>query len=268
MATVSLLPKPKVDAPVETADLGGSDHRASRSPWVWMTITCVLLVLSGGVRLWREWGFAALAVESAACPFALSDLPRKMGDWMPTDAEAQLDPEVARYAGATDHILRNYIDPNTGDLASALVLYGPGASVHGHVPEICYPEAGYQFFKGPIDGKIEVPGIKDPVQYRWAIYSRRVGGVTQHEEVYHTFYHNGEWIPEAGSRWKEFRYHPGLYKIQVAHPVFGLAEDGNGPGKPLLIEFVKALNERIVAAKGSETKPAAGAAAAPTTAAR
>jgi hypothetical protein len=259
MATVSLSPKPKAGTPVETPDLAG--RRVTWSPWAWLAVPCLLLVLSGGARFWREWGFAARAAESAACPFALADLPRTMGDWQATDAEAQLDPEVARYAGASDHILRNYIDPRTGDLASAMAIYGPGTSVYMHVPEICYPQAGYQLFRGPVDRTIEVPGVKGPVRYRWAIYTRRVGGVTQHEEVYHTFYHNGEWLPDASDRWKTFRYHPGLYKIQVAHPVFGLAEDGQGPGLPLLTEFVRALDERIAAARGGGAPPAGGGAA-------
>lgn len=266
MGTVSLYPKPKTSTPVETPDLAG--RRAIRSPWVWVAVTCLLLGLSAGVRFWREWRFSALAAESAACPFALADLPRTMGDWQATDAEAQLDPEVARFAGASDHIVRNYIDPGTGDLSSALALYGPAVSVYLHTPDVCYPAAGYQLFRGPVDRTIEVPGVKGPVRYRWAVYARRVGGVTQHEEVYHTFYHNGEWIADAGDRWKTFRYHPGLYKVQVAHPVFGLAEDGQGPGRPLLIEFVRALNDRIVAARGGGAPTAAGASAGTAAAAR
>ena len=263
MATVSLYPKPKTGTPVETPDLAG--RRAIRSPWTWMAFTCVLLGLSGGVRLWREWRFSALAVESAACPFAMADLPRRMGDWQATDAEAHLDPQVARIAGASDHILRNYIDPTTGDLASALILYGPAASVFNHVPEVCYPQAGYQIFRGPVDRTVEVPGVKGPVQYRWAIYTRRVGGVAQHEEVYHTFYHNGEWIADpsgAGSRSATTR---GCTRSRSAHPISELAADGQGPGLPLLTECVRALDERIVAARGVGASASAGTGAAKAT---
>ena len=94
-----------------------------------MAVTCLLLGLSGGIRFWREWQFSALAVESAACPFPLAELPRTMGKWQATeDSEVQLDPEVVRFAGASEHIMRTYLDEKTGEQASVLALYGLGTA--------------------------------------------------------------------------------------------------------------------------------------------
>jgi hypothetical protein len=251
--------RPPVSAPADASGRA-AEPRAARSPWVWVAVTCLLLGLSGGVRFWREWKFSALAVESAACPFPLSELPRAMGTWQATDDEVRLDPEVARFAGASDHILRNYLDRKTGEQASALALYGAAVAVHLHTPEVCYPAAGYQVFRGPVDRTVEVPGVKGPVHYRWAIFTRRVGGLNQYEEVCHTFYHHGEWLAGAAGRWKTFRYHPALFKIQIAHPISSLSEDGEGPALPLLTEFVRQVSERLGPARsgGPSSTAAAG----------
>ncbi len=240
------------------ASTGSSSRaRASISPWAWLAVTCLLLGASGGVRLWREWGFWSLAERSAACPFQLADLSRSMGAWQAIDdKEIQLDPEIARIAGASEHITRNYLDPKTGERAAVLALYGPSTEAYGHVPEICYPSAGYKIYKGPIDSEIRIPGLKQPVRYRWAIYAKREGDIPRLEEVYHTFLYAGEWLPDISDRWKMFRYHPSLFKIQVAHPITGgLPEPGKGPIPELLSRFVREINERLASSGPAVVAP-------------
>lgn len=254
MTSMSLRPLMSVKT-----DPAPAKSRVVVSPWVWMAVTCLLLGLSGGVRLWREWKFSALAVESAACPFPLADLPRTMSTWQTTEtSEAQLDPEVMRYAGASEHVMRPYVDQKTGELASALTLYGLGPLVYVHTPDVCYPASGYQLIKGPIDRTISVPGVEGPVRYRWAVYTKRVGGLQRYEEVYCTFLHHGEWLPDAAARWKMFRYYPGLFKVQIAHPASGL-QDGDGPCLSLLTEIVSQISQRLTAARAGEGASAAGA---------
>ena len=214
-----------------------------------MIVTCLLLGVSGGIRYWRDSKFSALAAEGAASPFPLAELPKTMGQWQATDGpEAQLDPEVMRFAGASEHIARIYVDQKTGEQASALALYGLGTIVYSHLPDVCYPTAGYQLLKGPIEGSITVPGVEGPVRYRWAIYAKRVGSLYRYEEVYHTFLHHKDWVPDASDRWKMFRYYPGLYKIQIARTISSLPEDDKGPCRDLLGEFASQLNQRLPSA--------------------
>jgi hypothetical protein len=219
-----------------------------------MTISCLLLGISGGLRYWREWQFSGIAQRSEAAPFPLAQLPRAAASWQASEgSDVQLDPDVARIAGSTDHIVRSYLDEKTGEQASVLILYGPAAVVFAHTPDVCYPAAGYQRIKGPIDGSITVPGVKDPVRYRWAIYMKRVGGINRYEEAYYTFRHNGEWMPDVSGRWKSFRYHPGLFKIQIVHPVASLSESGDGPCQPMLAEFVRQVDSRLSAGGPART---------------
>jgi hypothetical protein len=231
--------------------------RAVVSPWAWMAVTCLILGVSGGIRLWRELQFWSLARESAACPFPLSDLPRTMGTWQVTDEDAQLDPEVARFAGATDHFVRNYLDQKSGDQASVLALYGAATMVHLHTPEACYPSAGYMLYRGPVDRSTPVPGMKEPLRYRWAVYARKVGGLVRFEEVYYSFLHHGDWLPDVSDRWKTFRYRPGLFKVQIAHPTNGLSEGVEGPSLDLFVECVRQINQRLASPQPGAAETAA-----------
>src|SRR6478752_2231905 len=81
----------------------------TKSPWSWMVITCVLLGISGGIRTWRERQFQTIEREGSACPFPLKELPYVMGNWKAIEgSETQLDPEIARIAGSSDHVIRSY----------------------------------------------------------------------------------------------------------------------------------------------------------------
>src|SRR3954454_15785631 len=165
MTSMSVRPlmNASADAPQRTATT-----RAVMSPWAWMAVTCLLLGLSGGIRFWREWQFATIAAQGQSSPFPLAGLPWTMGTWQAREgSEAQLDPQIARIAGASDHIARDYDDRKTGERASALILYGPGTTVTFHTPDVCYPATGHRPVRGPIDRTIAVPGVKAPVRYRW-----------------------------------------------------------------------------------------------------
>ena len=87
--------------------------------------------------------------KSEATPFPLAELPRTAATWQASEgSDVQLDLDVARIAGSSDHIVRSYLDEKTGEQASVLLLYGLAAGVFGHTPEVCYPAAGYQARQG------------------------------------------------------------------------------------------------------------------------
>jgi hypothetical protein len=231
-----------------------------------MVVACLLLGASGGVRFWREWQFASLAADNATPSFHLQELPRAMGDWRSEEgSDGQLDPEVARIAGSSDHIVRNYLNEKSGDQISALVIYGLSTLVHGHTPAVCYPAAGYQLVQGPIDREITVPGVEAPVRYRWGIYMKRVGGIGRYEESYHTFLYNGQWMPDASDQWKSFRYHPGMFKIQLSRPVMGLSDEIHQPSEALLGALVREIDTRVSSRRAVEATPAAASPAARST---
>jgi Protein of unknown function (DUF3485) len=240
----------KLTNPSNESPTGEGEQRRSRtsvSPWALMAVTCMLLGISGGVRFWRDLQFRSLAQESATCPFPLEDLPRVLKDWTADKAsDSQLDPEIAKIAGSSDHIIRNYKNKKTGEEVTALVLYGLADSVFAHTPEICFPAVGYQQSKDSIDQPFSIPNSTTPGQYRSASFAKSVGGLGsyQEEDVYYTFLHNGEWLPALKGRWKSFRYHPAMFKIQLQYHASRLATEDR-PAESLLCQLAQEIESRV-----------------------
>ena len=148
-------------------------------------------------------------------------------------------------------MVRVYEDEKTGEEVSVLVLYGLATSVRSHIPEVCYPAAGYRQIKAPPDHELTVPG-STPARFR-TVYFSKSGSVVDEVEVCYTFLHNKEWLPDVEGRWKMFRLHPGMFKIQLAAP-------GRQPKvETLLGELVGEINRRLAEKSGravNETTPA------------
>jgi hypothetical protein len=212
-----------------------------------MIVTCLLLATSGGVRFWREYQFATIARENEKCPFALNvnEFPKVLGSWhMSEGASPELDPEIAKIAGANAYLLQNYIDQKSGAVALVLILYGPARSVFAHSPEICYPANGYRAVTPPADRQFVDSTSRFPVRFRSAFFTKTVGATNRYEEVYYTFRHNERWLPEVANEWKSFRYHPGMFKILLQRPVTALSTE-NSPTESLLREIVREVDLRI-----------------------
>jgi hypothetical protein len=213
-------------------------HRSkiSVSPWALMMLTCILLGISGGVRFWRDLQFKTLAQESTTSPFPLKELPKSIGSWHAVEgSDRELDPEIARLAGSSDHINRVYENKETGEQVSALVIYGLAGSVFGHIPEICYPSAGYEQSVASAEHQFSLPGSTTLVQYRSACFTKSIGAIgrSQQEEVFYTFLHNGEWLPD-----------PAIFKIQLQrHASRGAIHDS--PSESLMKELVQEIDRRV-----------------------
>ena len=211
-----------------------------------MAVTCVLVGMSGGFRFWRDLQFQTAAKESAVCPFPLDDLSRSLGTWRSDEKlDGKLAPEIARIAGSTDHAVRIYTDQTTGEQVTALVLYGLARSVYGHIPEVCYPASGFKQNGAVIDEQIGRSDAQIPIKFRKAFYTKNANGNGPFEEVYYTFLHNGDWLPDVSNRWKSFRQHPGVFKIQLQRYTPKSSSD-HSPTESLLALIAQDLEGRLV----------------------
>lgn len=192
-----------------------------RSAWKvnvrWLAMICLLLGVSGSFRYLRDFQFATLQNQGKDSPFPLKTIPTLLGSWrMIEGAETTLDPQIARIAGSSDHIVRTYENTKTGDQATVLVLYGLADLVWGHTPEVCYPAAGYTALAESHDVQVSnAHESKTSTMFRAGTYGLTQGGASSYQEVFYTFLNGGIWSPEMQSRWKQFRHHPGMFKIQV-----------------------------------------------------
>ena len=100
--------------------------------------------MSGGIRYLRDWQFQSLNKESEKPPFPLKEFPKTLGDWHEVEGtEITLDPQIARIAGSSDHLVRTYINGRNGEQVSVMILYGLAYLVgHTHpMPVILPPDS-------------------------------------------------------------------------------------------------------------------------------
>lgn len=226
----------------------------------WITMACVLLGLSGAVRHWRSLQFLAIENQSKESPFPLKEVPHVLGTWRSVEgAEATLDPEIARIAGSSDHVIRSYVDDKSGERVTVLLLYGPAQSVWAHTPEICYPSSGFTTVIPSREIQVPLEESTRTVAFREALYGKSLAGATVLSEVYYSFLNAGEWRSDMSGQWKQFRYHPGMFKIQVERHVT-TAQLGDSPTKGLLASLVEEIEKRSMSNASSTAVETASAA--------
>ena len=184
--------------------------------WGWIFLISVLVGLSGGIRFWRDWQFNNLSRENREAPFALKELPRELGDWRVVDgSESTLEPDIAQIAGASDHLIRSYINEKSGASVVVTVIYGLATRVWSHTPDVCYPSTGFDAVPPTKDIDIPIPETTNQARFRVQQFAKFKAGLRDFRRVYHSFRNAGEWGLDMGRKWKSFRYHPGMYKVQI-----------------------------------------------------
>jgi hypothetical protein len=214
-----------------------------------MTLASVMLGASGGVRAWQDARFATKLSRVEAPPFPLRELPKTLGDWrVRAGGETSLDPEVARIAGSTDHVIRTYVNARTGVSLNVLVLFGPAQFVFGHLPEVCYPAVGYARVGEPLLRTI-ASGSGPAAEFRSEVYIKKRDARSRREEVYSGFHQGGRWSPDPLRFWKNFRHNPSMFKVQIQRSVTEAEHrELNNPTEQFLALLLPELERRIAAA--------------------
>ena len=214
MSVTNLTTQPEITAPL--AQLAARRGRTGVGWWVRVGLASRRWRLSGTARWWRARQIERDFVAESREPFPLKDLPLNLGVW--EGAAAQFDPTIARATGATDFLLRRYVNKATGVAVDAIALYGPATDVVGHIPEKCYPAAGFAPMADPHDQVITAGAVRAP--FRSLLYARGEGGQTDYQEVYYSWRFDNRWSPEVGT-WKQIERISGMYKLHLARRVTG-----------------------------------------------
>jgi hypothetical protein len=223
-----------------------------RFEWTWILLVSVFLGVSGGVRYWRDWQFRNLSKESEKPPFPLKEFPKILGDWHEVEGlETKLDPEIARIAGTSDHVIRTYSNERTGESVVVMILYGLAQLISAHTPAVCYPSAGFKNVPPTRVVDVPVPGPTSKVRFREDYFVKYAGGSAVHEHVYHSFRNAGEWGPDMQSRWKSFRHNPGMFKVQIQRRDSGEAKQDDSGALVFLGKIVEEIDRRQAASKPS-----------------
>jgi len=219
----------------------------ARFEWRWIALICMLLVISGVARHGRDWQFQSLSRVSEVPPFALSEFPKELGSWHVAEgSETTLEPDIARVAGASDHLIRTYVDEKSGESAVVMILYGLAFRVWPHVPDVCYPASGFKLVPPSDDFDIQIPGTTTKARFRMQNFAKFKAGERDYREVYHSFRNAGEWGIDMAKNWKIFRCHPGMFKVQVQHQGSSSGEKReNDSVEQLLGLIVREIDRRV-----------------------
>ncbi len=235
----------------ETSDeLPVLSRPAATFEWRWVALICMLLVISGAIRYWRDWRFQSLSRESEIPLFSLNEIPKELGSWQAEEgSEETLEPDIARIAGASDHLIRTYVDAKSGESAVVMIIYGLAYRVWPHVPDVCYPANGFKSVPPQEDIDIQIPGTANQARFRMQSFVKYKAGQRDYREVYHSFRNAGEWGIDMAKNWKIFRYHPGMFKVQVQHQGSSSGQKGENDSVDQLLGLIVREIERRVAEK-------------------
>jgi hypothetical protein len=216
--------------------------------WTWTLLFCAVLGVSGGIRYLRDWQFQSLNKESEKPPFPLKEFPKTLGDWHEVEGpEIILDPQIARLAGSSDHLIRTYINGRNKEQVSGMILYGLAYLVWPHTPDACYPAAGFKSVPPSRDVEIDVPETTIKAQFREQNFAKYQTGAGIYQQVYYSLRNANEWGLNLENRWKSFRYNPGMFKVQVQRQVVAVGKAENNSMEELLGKIIQEIEQRLAA---------------------
>jgi hypothetical protein len=125
-----------------------------------------------------------------------------------------------------------------------MVLYGLAYLVWPHTPAACYPAAGFKSVPPTREFDVEVPESKLTVRFREENYAKYKAGAGVYEQVFYSLRNAGEWGLNLETRWKSFRYNPGMFKVQVQCQVAENGKAGTAATQELLRQIVAEIERR------------------------
>ena len=243
---------PSSAADVSTPDSGAPVRKGfTATTWIRIVLACFVLFISGSLRLWQAKRIEARLSEGSKPAFDLNEIPMTLGSWK--GETTKIDPNIARGTGADIVVTRRYINQDTGVAVDMIVLFGPAVNMFIHLPELCYPAAGFSQVEGPAICSIKT--ATETVPFRSLVYGKGEGIASDLQEVYYTWRYNNKWSPDVGNQ-KFFERIPGMYKVHLArHLGQGERRDVGNPCEALLKVLIPEVERRL---EGSSGGPASG----------
>ncbi len=225
---------------------------SARQVVAWCVAASLCLVVAGIVRGMQATRYEEDKNSLVACPFPLKTIPKSFDGWRVLDgSQTVLDPLTTRLTGSTDHMMSSYVDEQTGQMLSVLVLFGPAEPVMPHTPQVCYPASGFQAVGPTVDKDIKI-GDHEVASFRSSVFAKPGGRTVIRNAVYHSFLLDGRWSPAIDGR-KLPRRSPGIFKVQIQRRVMeGEMRDGDEPIEDFVQKLLPVLEKMV---KESSRRP-------------
>lgn len=223
----------------------------------------IALMLSAGYvqGLWSErWGtFPELKTFSDQ----LSSIPKQIGEWQGTDAEAT-DEKILKIAGAEGELVRTYKNGN-GEEVRVSMICARLQDIFYHTPDRCYPAAGFDMQGEPQREVIEFPDGKSAEFFTVSFLKSEPTG-THAERGYWSWSGDGTWTAPDNPKLAFAGQQRALYKLYVFAntPVAGKAKPNDRDfANDFIRVFIPAAEEALRPAFIKEGRIKAPEAAAP-----
>jgi hypothetical protein len=175
----------------------------------------------------------------------ISRLPARFGQWRMTRSEP-LDEDVIRMLSCRAHENRVYVDDQTGESVSLVLLTGPAGPLVAHTPEVCYSSVDFETVEPAhpetIRGTGDGADIFDQVTFR----TQKVGGEKQ--RVYYGWRKSqGTWLAPKNPR-LTLGGQPMLYKLQLAAEAPGDSQrdpSASDPARRFLNDLLPVLDTTL-----------------------
>jgi hypothetical protein len=222
-------------------------RRGWLGPAIRLAVAATLLVASGSYRLWQERQVSASLLSGRHSPIKLGELPLTLGDWVGEDTH--LDPQIVSATGGTDLISRVYTNRQTGVRLELITLYGPASEVRIHMPETCYPAAGYQPAGDRVETTVPLSGDASgsTARLRSLLYDKGAASLEGRQEVVYAWNFGGGWTPYVDVQ-KRIERIPGIFKVQVARPILPSEtrdDERGGPCHEFLSLLLPEIDRRL-----------------------
>ena len=175
------------------------------------TLTFFAALLEG--HYVNRWGVPA---ELSQAAISLQHLPKKIGSWDYLQDGGDLPEEVTRELGLRGFLSRTYVNSNTRNSITLLLMAGESGRLVRHPPDVCYVSRGDQPIGDPT--AIAIEGTVPPSDFRVLEYRRGDSPVDDRFLVAYSLGVNGKWsIP----RYPRITYGsaPMLFKVQILLPL-------------------------------------------------
>lgn len=189
----------------------------------------VALVVGAGVAngvLTDRWGPPGRLDQAVA---GVDRVPGRFGEWAESDRPGRpIEDEALRLGGIKGYVHREYVNPQTRERVTVLLVCGRGLNISVHTPEQCYAGAGYRQVAPSRPETVEAGGRSNTFQVaRFA----PPGGVGRRQiEIWWAWTPDGQTWDAPGSPRRVYGRLPALYKLYVIRDV--VPADAAAPAGP------------------------------------
>lgn len=223
-------------------------RRGRPATWLRVALACSLLLGSAAVRAVQARRIEKGLEEGLRrFRFDLDSIPLTLGPWKGESTD--LDPMIARGTGAEKVVTRRYVNAGTGATVEVILLYGPAVGMYVHIPEVCYPAAGFSGAGGA--AVREIGSGPNAPRFRSLVYAKGEGAQAEMTEVYYSWRRENGWTPDLGTQ-KQYERIPSMYKVQLARRVTGRERrDLGNPCEDLLRELLPQFERRLTTSQSA-----------------